>query len=192
MTNWLNSIAAIDDLPDPAGTGAGAFDLAAALAAVADIARIAAEKKRLRFVREVSPNLPRTVFADERQLRQVLLNLLDNAIRFTDFGQVRLKAIPLLGAPAGAALVRFEIADTGIGMTPDQVGSLFKPVPQAGDVRRRDGGPGLSVSHELVCLMGGEIHVESRIGVGSRFCFELVLPLASSRAEPQASREATP
>jgi CheY-like chemotaxis protein len=113
---------------------------------------------------------------DERRLRQVLLNLLANAVKFTDNGEVMLEVT----SPASGR-IRFEVRDTGIGIGPDQVGSLFQPFEQVGTVqRRREGtGLGLAISRELVHLMGGDLKVESRVGAGSTFWFELAMRIAS-------------
>jgi CheY-like chemotaxis protein len=122
------------------------------------------------------------VLADEKRLRQVLLNLLGNAVKFTDRGRVRFGVQALSQDETGARL-RFEVEDSGVGMTPEQLAKLFLPFGRVGDVRRRAGsGLGLMISRQLVQLMGSEIQVESRPDEGSRFWFEVTLPVAELAA----------
>jgi signal transduction histidine kinase/DNA-binding response OmpR family regulator len=176
----------INDLLDLSKIEAGKFDLYASavnldtlLQVVVDISRVKAEQKSLQFECDVQDDLP-IVLVDEKRLRQVLLNLLGNAIKFTDHGKVVLdvRCLPIDGASARLA---FEVRDTGIGMDPDQFETIFQPFEQVGDVQRRYGGTGLglSVSRQLVRLMGSDIHVTSAPGEGSVFRFELAVPLAT-------------
>jgi signal transduction histidine kinase/CheY-like chemotaxis protein len=164
------------------------FELAALLKVVSDIARVKAEEKSLHFHFDAQPGLPAAVVGDDKRLRQVLLNLLANAVKFTDDGEVRF-SVAQLGAGDGAVRLRFEVADTGIGIAPDQLQRLFQPFEQAGEVERRAGGSGLglSISRQLVRLMGSDITVDSTPGRGSRFAFELSLAVAEATqpaAEP--------
>jgi signal transduction histidine kinase/ActR/RegA family two-component response regulator len=170
--------------------------LAAFLKGVADIVRVKAEQKSLSFTYEAPLNLPATVRADEKRLRQVLLNLLGNAIKFTDSGYVVLRVQPVQTAElraspdSGPAVrLRFEIEDTGIGMSEEQLSKIFGPFEQVSDSLHREGGAGLglAISRHLVRLMGGEIRVQSRSGEGSLFSFELDLPRgerSAVRADP--------
>jgi len=154
-------------------------DLARTARAVADIVGLRAEQSGLSFECEVDPRLPCSVRADDRRLRQVLLNLLANAVKFTDRGgHVRL-VLSLQDTHDGMARVRFEVRDTGIGMTPEQVAAIFEPFSQFGSARTRAQGTGLgmAISQQLVRLMGGEIAVHSQPAGGSSFCFELELPV---------------
>ncbi|AGP32861.1 chemotaxis protein CheY [Sorangium cellulosum So0157-2] len=179
----------INDLLDLAKIEAGKIELypepihlSAFLTVVADIIRVRAEQKSLYFVYEVAPHLPQAVLADEKRLRQVLLNLLGNAVKYTDRGRVRFGVQALSQDETGARL-RFEVEDTGVGMTPEQLAKLFQPFGRVGDVRRRAGtGLGLMISRQLVHLMGSEIHVESRPDEGSRFWFEATLPVTEIAA----------
>jgi len=161
----------------------GLVHLRAFLRLVADIMRVKAEQKDLLFTFDASPDLPRAVNVDENRLRQVLLNLLGNAVKFTDRGTVGL-SVRLLGIDAGQARVRFEVRDTGIGIDAQQVPRLFQPFEQVGALARRAGGTGLGlvISRQLVRSMGGEIDFESTPGVGSTFWFELMVPLAEAQA----------
>jgi PAS domain S-box-containing protein len=153
------------------------FDLPRALSTVADFIRVKADEKGLLLVYEPPRDLPRIVEADETRLRQVLLNLLGNAVKFTDRGEVRL-VVRTLEQDGAYARLRFEVTDTGVGIAAQDLERVFHPFEQAGHVDRRAGGTGLglSICWQLVRLMGSEIGVDSRPGVGSRFWFELSLP----------------
>ncbi len=170
------------------------FDLGALLKVVGDIARVKAEEKSLHFHFSAQAGLPAALVGDDKRLRQVLLNLLANAVKFTDEGEVRFSVAQQVddgGRGDGSrgdgnqVRLRFEVADTGIGIAPDQLQRLFQPFEQAGEVERRAGGSGLglSISRQLVRLMGSDIEVDSMPGRGSCFAFELVLPVAE--AQPQ-------
>jgi signal transduction histidine kinase len=143
-----------------------------------DSVRLRAEQKNLGFEFEFDPDLPHLVTVDGQRLRQVLLNLLSNAVKFTDIGSVRLSARSLSEVD-GHVHVRFEVADSGIGMTPAQQARLFQAFEQVADTSRHLGGTGLglSISQQLVKLMGSQILVQSVAGQGSRFTFELSLPV---------------
>ncbi len=149
----------------PADISLGAF-----LRVIANIISIKAEQKDLMFTVEASPDLPEGIRADEKRLRQVLLNLLANAVKFTDRGQVIFRV-----RPVSPTRLRFEIQDTGIGIGADQLKLLFQPFEQVGPLQQRAGGTGLglAISQQLVRLMGSDIHVESQFGQGSTFWFEL-------------------
>ncbi|MBW8778906.1 MAG: response regulator, partial [Burkholderiales bacterium] len=172
---------------NPADIALGTF-----LAVVADIVRVKAEEKSLLFVEQFAPDLPPSVHADEKRLRQVLLNLLSNAVKFTDRGEVVL-AVSATARNAASVTLRFEVRDSGIGMTESQTARLFKPFEQVGDAHRREGGTGLglAISRELVRLMGSDVHVASSPGAGSRFWFELALPLGGSR-RPELAAQGRP
>ncbi len=160
-------------------------DLPGLLRDVSDIIRIKADEKKLQFVLEASPDLPQTIEADEKRLRQVLLNLLGNAVKFTDRGQVTLVARRLAGNEVHA-LLHFEVRDSGVGIGAGQLESIFQPFEQGGDVHRRFGGTGLglAISRQLVRLMGGDIRLESQLGHGSRFWFDVALPLGLKPLAP--------
>ncbi len=150
------------------------FHLDKFLQMIASIIRVKAEQKPdLHFVCDFAPDLPEGIRADERRLRQVLLNLLDNAVKFTERGQVTLCV--RFSPPSR---LRFEVEDTGVGMSEEQVSRLFQPFEQVGDVQHRSSGTGLGlvISRQFVRLMGGEIHVKSRPGEGNLFWFEIDVP----------------
>jgi signal transduction histidine kinase/CheY-like chemotaxis protein len=119
------------------------------------------------------------VVGDQQRLRQVLENLLGNAVKFTTSGGVRLEAVP---DPAGADRFRFAVTDTGPGLSSDDIARLFQPFSHAGSGRPHEQGAGLglAISQHLVGLMGGRIEVEGAPGKGGRFSFAIPLPPSSS------------
>ncbi|MFG6485797.1 ATP-binding protein [Roseateles sp. BYS78W] len=143
----------------------------------------------------VQPGVPAELVGDAVRLRQVLINLIGNALKFTERGEVRLE-IALAdrrdGDTPDAQRLRIAVTDTGIGMTRDQIGQIFDPFTQAdGSITRRYGGTGLGLTivQRLVGLMGGEVGVESEPGVGSSFSFEIALRRVAELTEqplPQA------
>ncbi|TMH13703.1 MAG: response regulator [Betaproteobacteria bacterium] len=185
----------INDVLDLAKVEAGKLDLDPSavslvefLPAIADIVRIQAEEKNLAFNLTMPTELPKAVRVDEKRLRQVLLNLLGNAMKFTDRGQVRLGVRCVAGGTAQATL-RFEVEDSGVGIAPDQIDGIFRPFEQVGEAQRRLGGTGLglAISRQLVRLMGSDIRVDSSPGKGSLFWFDLVVPLLEAAAASPAA-----
>jgi signal transduction histidine kinase len=156
-----------------------ALHLPALLQGVVEICEIRAEQKGIDFHYEPDANLPIGVEADEKRLRQVLINLLGNAIKFTDKGSVIFRVEPL-SVEADSARLRFSVSDTGDGIAPEYLNQLFQAFEQVGDPSRQAEGTGLglAISQQIVQLMGGQIQVESQIGVGSEFYFAVELPLA--------------
>jgi signal transduction histidine kinase/CheY-like chemotaxis protein len=186
-------LAIINDILDLSKIEAGkleleavAFDLHEVMDALADTAGLAAESKGLELLLAVPAHLPAAVVGDPVRLRQVLVNLTNNAIKFTQHGEVEV-AVRVAGERDGAIVLRFEARDTGIGMPPEVLQRLFQPFAQAdASTARHYGGSGLglSISRQLVRMMGGDIDVASTPGQGSRFSFELAfdVPAASSHA----------
>ncbi len=160
------------------------FYFPAMLQSVTEMCRIKAELKGINFIDETSEILPMGVTSDPKRLRQVLINLIGNAIKFTDDGAVTF-AVTSCHAPdctpeSPVTRVRFTIMDSGIGMTPEEQTRLFRAFEQVGTKKRTEGtGLGLAISQTFVKLMGGEIQVSSTPGVGSKFWFELDLATAS-------------
>ncbi len=131
--------------------------------------------------------IPEAVYADERKLRQVLINLLGNAVKFTESGEV------VLRLTSTNQTARFEVQDTGPGLPPERINELFQPFTQLHDgTKPKEGtGLGLAISERLVRLMGGELKVSSTPGVGSRFWFELTLPAAREAVAVTSRTEQT-
>ncbi len=168
------------------------FDLRATVEELARLLAGRAEDKGLELINFIEYDVPAAVEGDPFRLRQVLTNLLGNAVKFADEGEVVLRTA-LVEEDEREARVRFEVSDTGIGMTPEQQGELFRSFTQAdASTTRRYGGTGLglAISKQLVELMGGEIGVESTPGEGSTFWFTVRLrkrPEAGVGVEPGAS-----
>ena len=148
---------------------------------VIGIIRMRAQEKNVRFVVERAPRLPTGIHADEKRLRQVLLNLLGNAVKFTDSGGTVTFRVGATGE-APVQTIRFEVIDTGVGMTAEQLQRIFTPFEQVGDVSRRAEGTGLglAISQQLVELMGGTIQVTSAAGHGSTFWFDAAFPASAA------------
>ena len=162
------------------------FDLNQSLAHIDSICRVAAGAKDIDLQLHVAPGLAGHWQGDALRLEQVLFNLVGNAIKFTEQGKVVIVARPMTLAGA-ASRVRFEVTDTGIGIDPDCQSRLFAPFTQGdASMSRRFGGTGLglAISKRLVEMMGGEIGVESSLGVGSTFWFELPLAPVATTVEP--------
>ena len=143
---------------------------------------------------EVQPEVPRLLVGDPLRLGQVLINLVNNAVKFTAEGGLELRCMLLAVQDAdGKAVLRFVVRDSGIGMTPQQKSKLFRAFNQAnGSTTRQYGGTGLglSISQQLVRLMGGNIEVQSEVDRGSAFQFDL--PFALSDAVALSVQAATP
>lgn len=161
------------------------FQLPTFLAAIADLFRLRAQQKGITFLYEPLTPLPVAVRADEQRLRQVLINLLSNAIKFTDQGGVAFKVGVVEPHPAShsasptSCLLRLQVEDTGIGIDAKDLEEIFLPFQQVGDRQRMTEGTGLglAISRRLVQLMGGELQVQSTLGQGSTFWFELNLAM---------------
>jgi PAS domain S-box-containing protein len=156
-------------------------DLRAFLSSIANIVGTTIEAKGLEFVCNVSSALPEVISCDHNRLKQILLNLLVNASKFTDAGLVELH-VQGSGQPGETGNIHFDIIDTGIGIPPDQLARIFEPFIQVdtSNTRRRGGtGLGLSICRRLIQLMGGEISLTSEIGKGSTFSFYIVVPVLS-------------
>jgi len=144
---------------------------------VVSLFRANAEHKGLQLHLDLDPNVADWVIADAQRLKQVLLNLIGNAIKFTERGGVTLR-LRAQAAPDGFAGISFEVRDTGVGISADAAPALFQPFHQvARDDRRRIGGTGLglAISQRIAEAMNSKILVESDVGVGSRFYFSVVL-----------------
>ena len=193
----------INDILDVAKIEAGRvaletldFDLESLVRDVVELLQPRAAEKRIGLVLELDPTAQGRFRSDPTRLRQVLLNLIGNAVKFTPAGEVRVR-LSRDGESAAGVLLRFEIADTGIGIPAAARARLFQKFSQAdGSITRRFGGTGLGlvISRQLVELLGGEIDVESEEGKGSRFRVTLRLaraaPLPAAPRKPPEAEEA--
>ena len=191
-------MAIINDVLDHSKIEAGKLSLVpapmslpAVAGSVAALFRANAETKGLALTVDLDPGLADRVIADAQRLKQVLLNLVGNAIKFTEHGTVTLR-LAALPAPEGLAGVEFKVSDTGIGIPPGEMQWLFQPFHQidggARSSRRRGGtGLGLAISQRIVEAMGSRIDVDSEPGRGSAFRFALQLPRDPSPASGASS-----
>ena len=157
------------------------FSLRELLEDTLDLLAETASARGLELAARVERAVPDTVRGDPARVRQVLTNLVSNAIKFTEHGAVTVHA-RLVDDPLGGWLVRWEVKDTGIGLTPEQQGRLFQPFSQAdSSTTRRYGGTGLglAICRQLVELMGGSIGLDSAVGAGSTFWFTVQLTAGS-------------
>lgn len=186
-------LALINDILDLSRIEAGkleldphATELRALVRGVADMIAVRAQEKGLAFDWRIAPEVPHNVIADEKALRQVLLNLLGNAVKFTAAGSVGL-AVSRVGDEGDSVVLRFEVRDTGPGIAPDQQDMIFQPFEQAGAAARQAGGTGLglSISRRIVELMDGHLLVQSLPGAGSLFWFEIRLHVADPTMLPR-------
>ncbi len=162
-----------------------AFGFADFLTGITELFSLRAQQQGIAFVCEKPelPPLPRALYADEKRLRQILINLLGNAMKFTQHGEVRLKVGYQTMADNGVDLwseprLRFAVEDTGMGIANEDLQRIFQPFQQAGTAMQKAEGTGLglAITQRLVEMMGGTLHVRSTVGQGSCFWFSLVLP----------------
>jgi two-component system sensor histidine kinase/response regulator len=159
------------------------FYLDEVLDGVANVVAVDAQEKGLELLFSISPAVPVSLLGDSLRLGQVLTNLIHNAVKFTEAGEVVVSVEVAERLPEKVRL-RFAVRDTGIGLHPEQAAKLFAPFTQADDsATRRFGGTGLglAISRQLVELMGGHIEVDSAPGRGSTFSFAVTLGLAPAR-----------
>jgi signal transduction histidine kinase len=165
------------------------FQLEPFLQELSEICRIRAEQKEIQFSYQVLNQLPLGIRADKKRLRQILLNLIGNAVKFTDRGTVTLKVGSLVvgdrTSSANTAQIRFQIEDTGIGIDPQKTQQIFLPFEQVGESSRQAQGTGLglAISQKLAEMMGSQICVKSTIGQGSTFWIDLEFPVVSTQLE---------
>ncbi len=181
----------IDDVLDMAKVESGHLelvpeetDLPALAQGVVDLLEVRARRKGLDLRLALAPGLPEVVLTDPRRLRQVLLNLLGNAVKFTTKGSVELRV-----APEGGTGLHFAVRDTGPGIAAAELERIFRPFEQAGRAEARAAGTGLglAISRRLVELMGGELEVESEPGRGSVFRFAVSITRVSNPSRALAS-----
>jgi len=170
------------------------FELPAVLDEVSDLLGAEAGEKGLALRTSVHPGVPAFVRGDPGRLRQVLTNLVGNAIKFSDHGEVVMR-VEATGATAEVTHLRFSVTDTGIGISSEGQRNLFQAFEQVdSSASRRHGGTGLglAISKQLVEMMGGEMGLDSAVGIGSTFWFSLPFAAASSLPEPKAVRPQVP
>jgi signal transduction histidine kinase/integral membrane sensor domain MASE1 len=168
------------------------FDLGSVATNVIDLLKPQAAEKNIELALRWSPLNPRTLVGDEGRLRQVLLNLAGNAVKFTSQGKVTL-GVYCPESSAEGAHIKFEVEDTGIGISEEVQQQLFRKFTQAdASITRRFGGTGLglAISKELVTLMGGDLRLKSTPGEGSKFWFELWLPVVDPKTAGSVDRSA--
>lgn len=157
------------------------FEFSPFLQEVIEICRIKAEQKEISFTYNAGNSLPKAVCADIKRLRQVLINLIGNAVKFTDRGGVIFSVSQVEPATeTHPPVIRFQVEDTGIGMTPEQLTRIFLPFEQVGNPSHQIEGTGLglAITQKIVAMMGGTIEVISTFGKGSCFWFDVALPKA--------------
>ncbi|MCU0725770.1 MAG: ATP-binding protein [Planctomycetes bacterium] len=169
-----------------------AFRLEDVLASVLTLTAQRAHEKGLEFLVSVSKDVPPVLVGDPLRLSQIVTNLVNNAVKFTERGEVRIRVDPLERV-GDRVLLEFSVRDTGIGMTPEQTAKLFQPFTQAdASTTRKHGGTGLglTICRRLVELMGGRIHLESEPGAGSTFGFTIGFGTATGSREARIVPEA--
>src|SRR5688572_15841726 len=155
------------------------------------ILSLQAAAKQLKLSVHIDPEVPLIVMGDPQRIRQCLINLVGNAIKFTDIGAVTIN-VSVTERRSDSVVARFEVRDTGIGIAPEVLGSLFQPFSQAdSSTTRHYGGTGLGLSivRRLVEMMGGEVGVRSELGKGSAFWFLLPMRLAVTSADQNLSAD---
>lgn len=160
-----------------------AVHLPSFLQGIAEIFRMRAEQKMINFVYSPDEKLPEWVQLDDKRLRQVLMNLIGNAIKFTDRGEVILQVNYIEKSDVSLGeknIICFQVIDTGIGINTENLEKIFLPFEQVGDSRRQAEGTGLglAITQKIISLMGSEIKVESELGKGSRFFFSIEVNLS--------------
>ncbi|HAX74918.1 MAG TPA: serine/threonine protein kinase [Cyanobacteria bacterium UBA11372] len=206
----------INDILDLSKIEAGKMELCPSeidfsffLQCVVEICRIKADSKNISFTYQPSNQLPTSIYADEKQLRQVLINLLGNAIKFTEEGGVTFKVevigngslvignqpndnqLPITNYQLPLCKIRFLIQDTGLGMSEAEIAQIFLPFERIGDKSRlvEGTGLGLAISHKIVNMMGSTINVKSQLGEGSTFWIDLDLPVIVGSTKSSQSNQ---
>jgi signal transduction histidine kinase/CheY-like chemotaxis protein/HAMP domain-containing protein len=197
-TSSQHLLGLLNDILDLSKIEAGKIDITEEilelpkLAEMADsIIRPRCVEKSITFITDFDEMKPSAFISDPLRLRQVLINLLGNAVKFTPEGGSVNFGIKKLERRDGKALIRFIVGDTGIGIAPENIEAMFKPFEQGDGITVKYGGTGLglSISRRIVHLLGGDISVKSVLGKGSEFSFELWLTEAESEEEMEINTE---
>lgn len=157
------------------------FQLATCLDEVLNIIRLPAEQKNLQISKEYD-DLPRAIRADEKRLRQVLVDMLSNAVKFSHKGEITLKARAIDSPKNDRQTLRFEVNSNSIGMSQEELETLLQPFERLGGLNR---GLGLSIAKDIVQLMGGKLQIESKVRKGASFWFEIRVPVVEVEEEEQ-------
>ncbi|RME18567.1 MAG: response regulator [Alphaproteobacteria bacterium] len=163
------------------------FDLEQTILEVVQLMEPTIRRKGLRIVADYDMFLPSRFRGDPLRIRQILTNLIGNAVKFTEKGQITVRVVGAVGESAESRPLTILVEDTGIGIPPDKLEHVFGEFNQVEDERNRSyegTGLGLAITQRLVALMGGRIWVESEVGVGSAFCIALTLPVEGHHALP--------
>ena len=159
------------------------FDLHDVLIACQSVIMPKAVEKGISLLCYAAPFIGKKLLGDPVRLRQVLLNFLSNAVKFTNLGTVKLRASVLNAGDTDAATIHFEIQDSGIGMSPEQITRVFEPFSQADvSITRKYGGTGLglAIARNIIEMMGGELEVTSTLGLGSKFSFDITFEMVDA------------
>ena len=164
------------------------FNLEEIINRLSSVLSLKAEEKNIELLFHTPPHLPRYLIGDPLRIEQILINLLNNAIKFTQMGSVSLN-LKIVQQHNSEIRLRFEVIDTGIGINPEQIKQLFKAFSQADTSTTRQfggSGLGLTISQRLLSLMAGSnISIQSKVGKGSSFAFELPLGIQKNTSQPQ-------
>ncbi|MDD2853473.1 MAG: ATP-binding protein [Desulfuromonadaceae bacterium] len=191
LLNLINNVLDISKIEaGRAGLEESPLDLYQMVQEVKSLMYVRAKERGLDFTLEQAADLLRHVAVDGGKLRQVLINLVENAIKYTPGGGVVLRVMSVTQENSGPARVRFEVEDTGPGIRPEERERIFQPFVQLGEQLAAEAGTGLglTISRQYVELMGGEIGVAGEPGTGSIFHFEIPVTLLSSGDVPSAPR----
>ena len=201
LLNLINDVLEMSKIEaGKVGLNPSDFDLHALLAGIHLMFQFKANSKGIDLRLEQATNLPQYICTDESKLRQVLVNLVSNAVKFTTSGHICLRASDVTSesvsspkseesSPASPLVLHFEVEDTGVGIDPTELDALFEPFIQAKSRQPSQPGTGLglAISRKFVKLMGGEMTVASKLGQGSQFCFSIHakegLPGATARSQ---------
>jgi signal transduction histidine kinase/DNA-binding NarL/FixJ family response regulator len=159
------------------------FHLPSLIQGVVEVSRLQSEQKGIDFIYEKVENLPTGICGDQQRLRQVLVNLLNNAIKFTDTGQIKLQVDTTYNL--SNVLIHFVVSDTGLGISPEQQKKIFLPFEKLENSHNQTSGAGLglAISQKIARMMGSEIRLQSQLGIGSIFEFTVEFPISEDWTE---------